>query len=262
MNNEDKASPQNGGGLHQTGVDAPTVVATDSFSDSEWDPINRAVVNEVGTEEVEKTSAELAVLTDEELANAINEGHQRIESGIHSARKHAWMALIGALRAGPYLQESLRRCKAKRIEWRDWINLHCPLLGLSTAYRYIDLAKRFPHVRNPSEITNLRQAYLVTGILPDGPKKERKKPDLQKIHAFTGTDVVARVKTLRTFLAAGLGKFEVTTLEKPVRNSLKKEIAALIAELIEFKGRVESADAKPKGSKGGGNKGSATRVKK
>ena len=173
-----------------------------------------------------------------ELAIAINEGHAIVEGEIHTARRHASAALEGALRTGAYLREVQRRFG--KSEWWPWVRKHCPHLSKSTAYRYIDLVRKFPHVRTAQEIPNLRQAYLAVGIIPDGPSKKGKAPpNLNEVPASSGTDLQARVRSMREFCGAQLGALDVTTLDEIGRTGLHEELTALRSMLDEVLGRIQ-----------------------
>jgi len=183
-------------------------------------------------------------MSEAELATAINGGHQQIEVEIHTARQHASAALMGALQAGAFLMEVHRRFG--KSGWGKWAEQHCPALPISTAYRYMDLSRKFPHVRTPEKISGLRQAYIAVGILPDAPAKKTQPPNLDSVPASTGTDLLARVRSLRAFYVTELEKFDYATLEPSVRRQLRQEITALLTQLNVF---VERMDATPKPAK-------------
>ena len=83
-----------------------------------------------------------------------------IESGISSARAHAEAALKAALETGRLLNEV--RSRIEKGQWLEWLAKHCPDLPRSTAYRYLDLSRKwkeesFSHVGNGPGMT-LRKA--------------------------------------------------------------------------------------------------------
>ena len=169
-------------------------------------------------------------MTEQALAEAINAGCGEVESAVHTAYQHAANALTGALRTGALLGEVHRRGQNKGFG--AWVTENCPKLPVSTAYRYKDLAKKFPHVRNGHEIVSLRQAYLAVGLIHEkAPEKEKKAPDLRVVPGPLGTDLTARVKSNREFLGAELGKVNPATLNDAQRQALVAEITTLIAEL-------------------------------
>jgi hypothetical protein len=170
--------------------------------------------------------ADIKGMSLEELAAAINAGHIGVEGEIHTARQHALAALTGALRTGAYLREVHRRFGLHG--WVPWTQQHCPVLPIKSAYRYKKLAEKFPHVRNPAEIVNLRQAYIEVGILPEKTAKEnhKKVPDLESVPP-AGTDFRARVRSMREFCRAGFDALDVTTLDETERAGLEAELQAL-----------------------------------
>lgn len=186
---------------------------------------------------------DIKTMSEQDLATAINGGHRLIESEIHTARKHASAALMGALKTGAYLQEAHRRFK--KAGWGSWVRKHCPSLPISTAYRYKDLAVKFPHVRKVEEITTLRQAYIAVGIVPEDTVKKKVQPDLSKAPAFNGTDLVARVKNMREFYDTNLNQFDYGKLEPKVRNQLKVEIKSLLTSLHRLIQRVKALPQEP-----------------
>jgi hypothetical protein len=110
-------------------------------------------------------AAALAALLPPVLVAAINSGHKDIQAAAHTASRHTANALTGALRTGALLAEVHRR--EKKTGWGAWVEKNCPELPISTAYRYMGLARKFPHVRMGQEITGLRQAYIAVGMMPD-----------------------------------------------------------------------------------------------
>lgn len=177
-------------------------------------------------------------LTEAELAAAINGAHQQSEVGLHNARKHAETALTGALAAGAYLQEVHRR--KEKSGWGNWVREHCPQLPISTAYRYMDLARKFPRVRKPDEISNLRQAYIAVGILPEAPAKVEPKqaPALHHVAPVPVTDLVARVKSTWAFLNVEFESADFVAMEETQRQRLQQEISVLLDGLTEIMARL------------------------
>ena len=177
---------------------------------------------------------DLSKLSEVELATAINGAHQQSEVGIHNARKHAETALTGALAAGAYLQEVHRR--EGKSGWGNWVKGHCPQLPISTAYRYMDLARKFPRMRKPEEIRNLRQAYIAAGILLETPAKAEAKqaPALHHVEPATVTDLVARVKSTWAFLGVEFENADFVAMEETQRQRLQQEISVLLNGLTEI----------------------------
>ena len=183
----------------------------------------------------------LAALPEPALVAAINSGHKDIQSAAHTAKQHAANALTGALRTGALLVEVHRR--EEKAGWGAWIEKHCPELPISTAYRYMGLARKFPHVRMGQEITGLRQAYIAVGMMPEKSSgKEKKAPDLTSVPPPTGTDVVTRMKSTRDFLGAELERVNPAALDKAGRKALLAEINALIERLTEVRTSIFGAE--------------------
>ena len=183
----------------------------------------------------------LAALPEPALVAAINSGHKDIQSAAHTAKQHAANALTGALRTGTLLAEVHRR--EKKAGWGAWIEKNCPGLPVSTAYRYMGLARKFPHVRMGKEIIGLRQAYIAVGMMPEKCSvKQKKAPDLTSVPPPTGTDVTTRMKSTREYLGAELERVNPAALDKAGRKALLDEINALIGRLTEVRKSISDAE--------------------
>lgn len=240
-----EAGADNAAGATETSIRSEEVSHTNHpapFSDSGEPTVVSGVLESAPTasDQPWPDAEALAALPEPALVAAINSGHKDIRLAAHTATRHAAIALTGALRTGALLAEVHRR--EKKAGWGAWIEKNCPELPISTAYRYMGLARKFPHVRMGQEITGLRQAYIAVGMMPEkSPGKEKKAPDLTSVPP-TGTDVVTRMKSTRDFLGAELERVNPAALDKAGRKALLAEINALIERLTEVRKSIFGAE--------------------
>jgi hypothetical protein len=97
------------------------------------------------------------------LSAEINAAFDVARSLAAAATGTARRAVVQALECGRLL--NLQRAALPHGAWQPWLSANCPAISFPTARRYMRLAKRWP---GPAADTmGLRQAYLVTGVLPD-----------------------------------------------------------------------------------------------
>lgn len=105
-------------------------------------------------------------------AKLISDKHQEALSYSGQTQAVAQMAIQSAHQCGQMLIKV--RDSLEYGEWLYWLKANCPEIPKSTAYRYVELATKFPTVGNLDGCPSLRQAYILGGILPESESKGSK----------------------------------------------------------------------------------------
>lgn len=108
-----------------------------------------------------------------DLSASINAAFVAAKDSANMATDRARHAITAAVQCGDLLNR--QKTSLPHGDWLDWLANHCPEISVETARRYMRLAKR-SRVTDLSDATNLRQAYLATGVLPES-ARTRREPD-------------------------------------------------------------------------------------
>jgi hypothetical protein len=105
-----------------------------------------------------------------DLAGPINALFEAGKVKAAKATRAARQAVICAMECGRLLH--LQREALPHGAWQPWLVANCPDISFSTARRYMRLSRRVGHAGLASA-AGLRQAYLVTGVLPSVSNRKR-----------------------------------------------------------------------------------------
>jgi hypothetical protein len=130
------------------------------------------------------------------LSAAINVAFDEARVLATNARADARQAVVRALECGRLL--SAQKAALTHGGWLPWLAVYCPGISPGTAQRYMRLAKRHG-VAGIMDATGLRQAYLVTGVLPESRRTRSEiDPKTPTISFTRGLDIFRRWLNQRT----------------------------------------------------------------
>lgn len=109
-----------------------------------------------------------------DLSVSINAAFVAAKDSANLATDQARHAITAAVQCGDLLNR--QKTSLPHGDWLDWLANHCPEISAETARRYMRLANR-AQVTDLNDATNLRQAYLATGVLPES-ARTRREPDV------------------------------------------------------------------------------------
>lgn len=163
------------------------------------------------------------------LAKKIKAGVAKIDRELSTARKYAEEALRAAIETGHYLIAAQEKCEREKTKWGAWRRENCPSLSQATAYRYMDLARKFSHVRSGKTIKTLRQAYLAVGLVDKGSPDGKSAADQTK--AVTPGRLLSGLTKSRTLLQ-NFRKMPATRM-RDMKPKILKQVADEVARLVE-----------------------------
>ena len=109
-----------------------------------------------------------------DLSVLINAAFAVARNAAGLATGQARQAITAAVQCGDLLNR--QKTSLPHGEWLPWLANRCPDISAETARRYMRLANR-SIVTDLTDATNLRQAYLATGVLPES-ARTRREPDV------------------------------------------------------------------------------------
>jgi len=130
-----------------------------------------------------------------DLSAAINAAFSEARATAVDATTRAKHAIAKAIECGGLL--SRQKQSLPHGTWQTWLTTHCPELSESTARRYMRLANR-SHMLGLEDATNLRQAYLATGVLPATPRVRTPSATTPTVSFIRGLDHFRRWFNRRT----------------------------------------------------------------
>lgn len=166
-----------------------------------------------------------------ELAAAIIINAEEAETHMGDTLQSACLAVVSAWNCGGLLNVAKKR--TKHGEFQKWFEdtIRVPSLGLRTAQRYMQLAKKHPRLEDLIASTpSIRQAYIACGILAEPLENEKGDEDDEAIARIGLLKSVASVQTRLRRLSEKKIK-----LDKETRRELlatKTEIDQLFKALI------------------------------
>ncbi|MFH1067157.1 MAG: DUF3102 domain-containing protein [bacterium] len=109
------------------------------------------------------------------LSQEINQAYEESLAFADEVKGRVFDAVNKAVECGQLLCRQKQHLK--HGSWLEWLKINCPKVSQETARRYMRLANQ-SHVTDLKDVSNLRQAYIATGVLPL-PDKKSKEPDAQ-----------------------------------------------------------------------------------
>ncbi len=203
-------------------------------------------------EKFRKCEERLKKLSDADLAKGINGLVPKIDSIVAAVRKQAAVAVNMAIKVGLYLLET--QARVKHGKWLPWLKKHCADLSQATAYRYMKLAANLSRVIN-SGATGLKQAYLLTGILPEAKPEVETDTDSKPAESqeedlpLNGpADFLANLKSSREFIAISSKELPLEKFEPAELDELRGEMASLIESCKTLIEKVDEARKRQPGT--------------